>query len=556
MRAPQPETNEITSIKVRMYAHGFGDCFVLFYQSDTKVEYKMVIDCGMLTGDTERLRNVIRDITKDCGGYVDVVVQTHEHKDHVSGFNLKDKDGSLLWDQIDVGETWLAWTENTGPEGDKLAQQLKDKHKKKLSGLVKALSRYESHIHSPTHVKAMRETYTGETYMAAQNRYAAAMRNVLEFAGIEGSDIQPDFRMDSNGLGLTVKEAMNYFTDRNQRIRDEGIRTKSGKSLQESEITYWEPGDLADRACTGLKGINIYFFGPPKNYDRLKQMEDKTHVEMYVTDMGLSQNFYMALDATETEQKSLSPFSKKYFFDESELSDKDRKNDDCFWNLYHDQKNYWREINTDWINNAGALALALDSYTNNTSLVMGIEFTRSKKVLMFVADAQIGNWISWTEPESETSSEPKLKWQIQESDKTITVTARDLLQRTVFYKVGHHASHNATARANGLELMISPELAAMIPVDNKVAGRQGKKGWKMPAEDLYKRLIEKTKGRIIRLDTGNLLENDTEEIPDGAKPTEKMRLEFNSRVGKSAKTIMSDDDEPRALYWEYTVSDK
>ena len=56
----------------------------------------------------------------------------------------------------------------------------------------------------------------------------------------------------------------------------------------------------------------------------------------------------------------------------------------------------------------------------------------------------------------------------------------------VFYKVGHHASHNATARARGLELMTDPRLCAAIPVVEAVAKVQGPgrktpgKGWKMP----------------------------------------------------------------------------
>ena len=55
------------------------------------------------------------------------------------------------------------------------------------------------------------------------------------------------------------------------------------------------------------------------------------------------------------------------------------------------------------------------------------------------------------------------------------VTSSALLARTVLYKVGHHASHNATLREKGLELMQSDELVAMIPVDEEQAHAQGKK---------------------------------------------------------------------------------
>jgi hypothetical protein len=73
----------------------------------------------------------------------------------------------------------------------------------------------------------------------------------------------------------------------------------------------------------------------------------------------------------------------------------------------------------------------------------------------------------------------------------------------VFYKVGHHSSHNATAKAKGLELMQSEELTAFIPVDRAVAlGRNPKGSWQMPAVQLYRRLLEKCHGRVVRSDLG------------------------------------------------------
>ena len=84
------------------------------------------------------------------------------------------------------------------------------------------------------------------------------------------------------------------------------------------------------------------------------------------------------------------------------------------------------------------------------------------------------------------------------------VTAKDLLARTVFYKVGHHSSHNATAKGKGLELMTSQtELTAFIPVDRQIAlGRSPKGSWKMPARQLYRRLLEQCDGRVVRSDLG------------------------------------------------------
>ena len=79
------------------------------------------------------------------------------------------------------------------------------------------------------------------------------------------------------------------------------------------------------------------------------------------------------------------------------------------------------------------------------------------------------------------------------------VSTKELLARTVFYKVGHHGSGNATLRA-GLEAMTSEDLVAAIPTDERFA--KEKKGWEMPAPKLCKALGEKTKGRILRADPG------------------------------------------------------
>jgi hypothetical protein len=549
--AAAPGVNgKVTKVTVRMYAHGFGDCFLLFFYSGPNVVYKMVIDCGMLTGDNGRLKDAIRNIAKDCNNEIDVVVQTHQHKDHISGFNLRDTDEELLWDKINVREAWLAWTENTGKGGDELARQLQKKHEKKKMALIHAVALYKQHVKSQRHIDTLKEIYTGGIYHSAQERYVDALQELLEFDDIGRSEIDRASDLAETGFGLTMKEAMAYFLDRNDRIKNSKIDKET------TEISYWEPGEFADEAATGLPGINFYFMGPPKNYDRLKQMDDKTHTEMYVTDMGLSDNFYMALEGSEDGDAAVSPFHPKFSCDKSHFTAAQLANKDNVWNLYNDKEHYWRDIDTDWLNNAGALALALDSYTNNTSLVMAIEFTESKKVLLFVADAQIGNWISWTEPVNEQSTEPKLKWIVKEGTDLREVKAIDLLQRTVFYKVGHHASHNATGRKNGLELMNSGELVAMIPVDESVAKKQGKKGWKMPAKDLYTRLMEKTKGRIIRVDEGNLIKNDTSRIPDIAKPTEKQRTDFNTQVTESNILVTGDDGTRRPLYWEYKINGK
>ena len=71
------------------------------------------------------------------------------------------------------------------------------------------------------------------------------------------------------------------------------------------------------------------------------------------------------------------------------------------------------------------------------------------------------------------------------------------------YKVGHHASHNATLKHDaqhrdyGLQLM--PDgLVALIPVDQAAAAKL--RGWDMPYRLLYEALKKKTRGNILRSD--------------------------------------------------------
>jgi hypothetical protein len=91
-----------------------------------------------------------------------------------------------------------------------------------------------------------------------------------------------------------------------------------------------------------------------------------------------------------------------------------------------------------------------------------------------------------------------LQWGADEGNKRKATNGPDLLARTTFYKVGHHGSYNATLKAQGLELMTSAGISAMIPVDHAMAV---KKRWgKMPLPELVDRLEEKMEGRVLRVD--------------------------------------------------------
>jgi beta-lactamase superfamily II metal-dependent hydrolase len=104
----------MTALRIRMYNVGFGDCFLLTIPTDHD-DRTMLVDCGkhLSSKSGHRVGEAAEDIVKTviaAAGKprIDVVVATHRHFDHISGFDLK------RWKDVEVGEVWLPWTEEPG----------------------------------------------------------------------------------------------------------------------------------------------------------------------------------------------------------------------------------------------------------------------------------------------------------------------------------------------------------------------------------------------------------------------------------------------------------
>jgi beta-lactamase superfamily II metal-dependent hydrolase len=98
---------------VRMYAVGFGDCFLVTIDESGERPWRMLVDCGVhgLGRSEHPLDVIVGDIVKtvtDAEGTprIDVVVATHRHQDHVSGF------ADAQWARVEVGQVWLPWSED------------------------------------------------------------------------------------------------------------------------------------------------------------------------------------------------------------------------------------------------------------------------------------------------------------------------------------------------------------------------------------------------------------------------------------------------------------
>jgi hypothetical protein len=81
---------EPTSLRIRAYNVGFGDCFLLSFEYARLRNRHVLVDFGS-TGLPKRsgprnLKQVADRIRIDCDGKLDIVVATHRHADHISGF--------------------------------------------------------------------------------------------------------------------------------------------------------------------------------------------------------------------------------------------------------------------------------------------------------------------------------------------------------------------------------------------------------------------------------------------------------------------------------------
>ena len=137
-----------------------------------------------------------------------------------------------------------------------------------------------------------------------------------------------------------------------------------------------------------------------------------------------------------------------------------------------------------------AAAATIDGTLNNQSLV--VLFTCHGKKLLFVGDAQWGNWAYWLYGKPMKGKDPGI------SDE-----ARQILASIDFYKVGHHGSTNATpipavsAMSEKCVAMCSTETG--FPSEKRTYGNIEKKT-EVPRIALMEALEKQTGDKLVRSD--------------------------------------------------------
>lgn len=408
-----------TRALIRIYRHGLGDSILVRIPRKNGSMFKLLIDCGVAVAQkqgAEKMQAVMKDILELTEGSVDVLAVTHEHWDHVSGFQQAEE----LFGELTVGQVWVAWTED--PRDD-LAKKLRKERAESLQ-LVSAS------------VDALR---------AAGNE--AGADSVLALTGMFGA------------AGEKTKAAFDIAK----------AKAGSGGPL------YLHPADppIVPEGCD----FRIFVLGPPHDEKAIKHFNpSKKNPETYELALDGSGVLPLGVIGALSGDGDVVPFPPSSRIPLS-MSQGHRFFRKAYWTGAD-----WRRIDTDWLGNTDEFALMLQSATNNTSLVLAIELADGD-VLLFAADAQVGNWLSWEALEWGTGADRR--------------TGPGLLERTIFYKVGHHGSHNATMKEKGLDLMTGLK-TAIIPVDEVVAKKM--RWGAMPLSSLVAALSDRTQARTLRTD--------------------------------------------------------
>jgi hypothetical protein len=487
---------KITHAEIRMYRMGTGDCFIIKLFAGQKESFKMMIDCGTWQGTKERLAPYIQDLKAYVNNEVDLLVVTHEHKDHVYGFEACDE---LFKQGFIIRKIWMGWTENDKIK--KVASWKKDYGEKKKA-LALAADKLKTALESPEYKAQFTSEHNGLAMFGARQSFSRVLAGLTE--------------LQLSAKGGEYKGML------------EGMRVVK-EELAEDNIQYFRPGDIIENV-ENAPGVRFYVLGPPLLWDNVKaEAGGQGETYQHNKELADSDAFSAAVlnYAAGQPPASMLPFDEQYVL--TDLNSPVPKE-------YENSGSAWRKIDFEWLYSAGSLALRINSLTNNLSLALAIEFTDSGRVLLFPGDAEYGSWASWH----------TIKWPKKGLDGKKHLT-EDLLNRTVFYKVAHHLSHNGTAQRLGLQMMTHADLAAMATLDYGIISD----GWKstMPNRALLKDLLNQTKGRLMIMSDKDLFFDLLDETPL-RKKIDEARSKMSTQESKRFKDSFA--EEP--LYLQYTVN--
>lgn len=203
------------TIRVRMYRVGFGDCFLISLprgdnHPDGDGHQHILVDCGVhARGNIDMMDQAVDHIGTTTNNKLAVVIATHSHQDHISGFGDK-------FSSFEIEEVWLPWCEDPN---DKKAAKLQKKHAALADNL-------EHHFAAQLRVSNRTSASRG----AAMSAVANLVQN------------KKAMRLLRTGFGVNAK------------------------------VRYFEAGN-SFKSPAGIDGLSVDVLGPPRDPQFLSKMD-------------------------------------------------------------------------------------------------------------------------------------------------------------------------------------------------------------------------------------------------------------------------------------------
>jgi beta-lactamase superfamily II metal-dependent hydrolase len=335
-----------------MYNVGFGDC-ILVTVSQPDAPWRMLVDCGVHPSGVSShsiasvVEAIITDVTTNGTPHIDLVIATHRHRDHVSGF------ADARWAAVTVGEVWLPWTEDPNDQHATALRLAQESAAREINSALAAtsppLAIMEAALNSLTNEAAM----------------------ITLQAGFAGS---PTRRyLPADGVALPAPARPRGLTA--------GLIHVLGPSHDLAVLRQMEP-PASESYRRLVRAVML-----------TERFPDASLPAPFPTALMLNQaqyaHYYPVLG------KALPNSIRGRIINASDTVDQDRL----------------------------ATLASLDNAVNNTSLILALEV--GDNVLLLPGDAQWGPWRAI----------------LGNAD------AVALVNRTTFYKVSHHGSHNGTPKS-------------------------------------------------------------------------------------------------------------
>lgn len=411
-------------LEIRAYNIGFGDCFLLTFHYGKKDSRHMLIDFGTTRKPdaAESVDGLQLDIAKNIAevtdNRLDVVVATHRHKDHISGFatgkdkDAKEKSGDVIRACAEDAVVIMPWTEDpeakedaTGPRKN-FVQQLESMHR-----FAEAVVREIKHDQD-------------ENILAD-----ADVNDPTELAASTGPK-QRMHREESDDA-----EGGNWFsTDTlRKRLRFIGEDAISNVSAVTNLVTMSKPekrhyvyyGYDLDLAKV-LPGVKVKVLGPPtvKQWANVRNQKAKNPDEYWHLQAGFWNRLAMNATAGMPEEGRAEPLFPNAPRCEPEARCSHSPN--CP-EIPRASEWFVRRLRGVRAKQLMQLVLSMDNAMNNTSVILLLEVGGRK--LLFPGDAQWENW----------------EFALRGDEENAAANLKELEDVDV-YKVGHHGSLNATPK--------------------------------------------------------------------------------------------------------------